>query len=48
MKAPDSNYNIIWPVGSQGRISDGGVFDNMNSDNLILPIVNLNFLIVDL
>lgn len=30
MVASDCNYNVIWAnVGSQGRISDGGVFDNM-------------------
>ncbi|KAL4083272.1 hypothetical protein QTP88_028602 [Uroleucon formosanum] len=36
MAASDSNYNVIWAnVGSQGRISDGGVFDNMKFKHLM-------------
>lgn len=37
MAASDSNYNVIWAnVGRQGRISDGGVFDNMKFKNLMI------------
>lgn len=37
MAVSDSNYNVIWAnVGSQGRYSNGGVFDNMKFKNLMV------------
>lgn len=36
MAAADSNYNVIWAsIGAQGRISDGGVFDNTTFKNIM-------------